>query len=105
MSQQPHGDSPLMPAPSYSGTPWSWRIGLALVVIGLTTFAFFNQSALGSRGQAAIGIVCFLSVALVCSTNIRAINRRTIVTGFALQLCLALLILKFGPVREAFEWM
>jgi len=94
-----------MPMPPATGTPWTWRAGLAVIIVGLTTFAYLNQGLLGPRGQAAIGIVCFLSVALVFSTDIRAIRRRTVVTGIALQVCLALLILKVGPVRDAFEWM
>jgi concentrative nucleoside transporter, CNT family len=93
-----------MPTPSTS-TPWFWRVGIAAAVGALTAFACLNQSTLGPRGQAAIGIVCFLGVALTFSTNIRAIKLRTVVTGFLLQVCLALLILKVGPVREAFEWM
>jgi len=93
-----------MPVSSTS-TPWSWRAGLAVIVVGLTTFAYLNQSLLGPRGQAAIGVVCFLSLALVCSTNIRAINRRTVFSGIGLQVFLALMILKVPPVRQAFEWM
>ncbi|HKB03201.1 MAG TPA: nucleoside transporter C-terminal domain-containing protein [Gemmataceae bacterium] len=88
-----------------SGTPWSWRLGLAAAVVALTTAAYLGQATLGPRGQAAIGVVCFLGVALVFSTNIRAINRRTVLTGILLQVTLAVLILKVGPVREAFEWM
>jgi concentrative nucleoside transporter, CNT family len=90
------------PAP---GTPWSWRLGLAAAVVGLTTLAYLGQDSLGPRGQAAIGVVCFLGVALVFSTNVRAISRRTVLTGILLQVTLAVLILKVGPVREAFEWM
>jgi concentrative nucleoside transporter, CNT family len=84
-----------MPTPSTS-TPWFWRVGIAAAVGALTAFACLNQSTLGPRGQAAIGIVCFLGVALTFSTNIRAIKLRTVVTGFLLQVCLALLILKVG---------
>jgi CNT family concentrative nucleoside transporter len=88
-----------------AGTPWSWRAGLALGIIGLTTVAWLGQSTLGPRGQAAIGVVCFLSVGLACSTNIRAINWRTVATGIGLQVFLALMILRVAPVRRAFEWM
>jgi len=94
-----------MPAPSSNRTPWSWRVGLAVIVVGLTTFAYLNQSLLGPRGQAAIGIVCFLSIALVCSTNIRAISSRTVLSGIGLQLFLALMILQVPPVRRTFEWV
>ena len=74
MSQQPHRDSPLMTAPPSPGTPWTWRAGLTVIVAGLTTGACLNQSVLSARGQALIGVVTFLCIALACSTNIRAIN-------------------------------
>jgi concentrative nucleoside transporter, CNT family len=88
-----------------AGTPWTWRLGLIAAIVGLTTLAYLGQSTLGPRGQATIGVVCFLSVALAFSTNIRAINPRTILTGIGLQIFLALLILKVPLVRDAFEWM
>jgi concentrative nucleoside transporter, CNT family len=90
------------PAP---GTPWSWRLGLAAAVVGLTTLAYLGQDTLGPRGQAAIGVVCFIGVALACSTNVRAINLRTILSGIGLQVFLAVLILKVPPVRHGFEWV
>ncbi len=92
----------MTPAP---GTPWSWRLGLAIGIVALTTVAYVGQEALGARGQALIGVFCFLAVALTFSTNIRAINRRTVFTGIGLQLFLALMILKVPPVRSAFEWV
>lgn len=91
--------------PPSAGTPWSWRAGLFVAVVALTTLAYFGQDVLGPRGQAVLGVVCFLSVGLACSTNIRAINRRTVLAGIALQVFLALMILKVPPVRHAFEWM
>src|SRR4051794_35370151 len=92
----------MTPAP---GTPWSWRLGLAVGIVALTTVAYVGQDRLGARGQALIGVVCFLAVALTFSTNIRAINRRTVFTGIGLQLFLAVMILKVQPVRDVFEWM
>src|SRR5271156_6895532 len=86
-------------------TPLRWRIIIGLAVVFLTTFAWFAQETLGRRGQAAIGIICFLGIAAFFSTNLRALNRRTIITGFLLQLTLAVLILKVEPVREGFEWI
>src|SRR5262245_16151834 len=91
-----------MPSPP-AGTPWPWRLGLAAAVVTLTVIAYFGQSVLGPRGQAAIGIVTFLGVALTFSTDVRAINRRTFITGFLLQVSLALIILHVRPVRAAFE--
>jgi concentrative nucleoside transporter, CNT family len=88
-----------------AGTPWSWRLGLVLGIVGLTVVAYTNQSILGPRGQAFIGVFTFLTVALACSTNVRAINWRTVLSGIGLQLFLAVMILKFPPVRQAFEWV
>src|SRR5690349_21677460 len=97
--QPPQRMSASIPA----GTPWSWRLGLLAAIVGLTTLAYLGQDFLGTRGQALIGVVCFLSVGLACSTNIRAINWRTVGTGIGLQVFLALMILKVPPVRDAFE--
>jgi concentrative nucleoside transporter, CNT family len=88
-----------------TGTPLTWRLAIGAGVIALAACAYIGQETLGRRGQAALGIVCFLGIGLVCSANIRAIRLRTFVTGFLLQVTLALLILKVPPVREAFHWV
>jgi CNT family concentrative nucleoside transporter len=88
-----------------AGTPWSWRVGLFAAVAVLAILASVGQSVLGPRGQAVLGVFAFLFVALACSTDIKAINRRTVLTGIGLQIFLALLILRFPPVRSAFEWV
>jgi len=85
--------------------PLSWRLAIGLAIVVLTTIAYLNQSTLGHRGQAMIGIVCFLGIAAMFSTNLRALNRRTVITGFLLQLTLAVLILKVEPIRDVFEWI
>jgi len=88
---------------SNSSTPLSWRIAIALVIILLTTFAYLAQENLGRRGQASIGVVCFLGVAALFSTNLRALNRRTIISGILLQLTMAVLILKVEAVNDSFK--
>jgi CNT family concentrative nucleoside transporter len=93
-----------MSNPVPAGTPWTWRLGLVLGIIGLTTVAYLGQDRLGPRGQAIIGVFTFLYVALACSTDIRAINWRTVLSGIGLQVFLALMILRVPPVRHAFEW-
>jgi CNT family concentrative nucleoside transporter len=90
---------------SSAATPWSWRLGLFAIVAALATAAYVGQTYLGPRWQAVLGVFVFLSVALACSTNIRAINWRTVGAGFALQIFLAVMILQVKPVREAFEWL
>jgi CNT family concentrative nucleoside transporter len=63
--------------------------------------AYLLQDLIGSRGQAAFGIVAFLLIVTACSRNIRAIDWRTVAWGIALQWLLALFVLKFeiGGVR------
>ncbi len=79
-----------------------WKIAIGLGVVILTTFACLAQSHLHPRQQAAIGVVCFLGIAFFFSNNIRQVNRRTVLSGFALQLTLAILILKIQPVQLVF---
>ena len=61
----------------------------------LAAGAYVLQGAVPPRVQAALGAVCFVCVAAACSTNLRAVSARTVGLGMALQLALALFILKF----------
>ena len=87
-------------------TPFAWRIALAIVVVALTVAATFGGGVLGAHGQSALGVLCFLSIAAMFSANLRALNWRTIGFGFALQVLLALFVLKFeiGGVRPGYEF-
>src|SRR5215216_7115539 len=84
-------------------TPWSWRvaIGGAILLLGIT--AYFTREFVGLRGQAAVGVVCFFGLVAMFSSNLRAVNWRTIGWGLALQLILAILVLKVPGVREQLE--
>ena len=82
-------------------------IGLALA-LALVAFGLRYVVSPGARG--AIGVLCFITLVTAFSNNIRAINWRTVGTGIALQLGLALFILKFEidgwrPGYAAFAWM
>src|SRR5947209_1497756 len=90
------------PAP----TPWVWRAAIAAAVAALATAAYFGGHVLGPRGQSALGVLCFLGVAATFSTNLRALNWRTLAWGFGLQVLLALFVLKFevGDVRPGYEF-
>jgi CNT family concentrative nucleoside transporter len=84
-------------------TPWTWR---AAIVVGLAVLgggAFALKDAIGLRGQAAVGVVCFFGIVALFSTNLRAVNWRTIAFGIGLQVVLAVLVLKVQAVYEAFE--
>ena len=89
-------------------TPFVWRVGLAGLAVALAAAAYFGAAVLGPRGQSALGVVCFLSVAAVFSANLRALNWRTLAWGFGLQVLLALFVLKleingFRPGYELFN--
>jgi CNT family concentrative nucleoside transporter len=92
-------------APSQPGTPWFVRVVFFAGVVALTAAAWFSRDTIGVRGQSVTGIACFLGIAFACSTNVRAVNARTVIAGFLLQLFLAVMILQVRPVRDAFEWM
>src|SRR5262245_56073688 len=80
-------------------TPPVWRLGLAGGVVLLAALAYLADAWIGPRGRAALGVVCFVGIAGVFSANLRAINWRTVGWGFALQVGLALCVLKLGFAR------
>jgi len=86
------------------------RAGAAGLALALAVAAFALRGAINPRLQAAAGIVCFIALVAACSSNLRAVSWRTVGWGMALQLALALLILKLevGGVRPgyaAFSWV
>ncbi len=86
-------------------TPRSWRWAIGLAILTLTGLAYLLQSWIGPRGQAVVGVFCFIGITAFFSSNLRAVNWRTIGWGFTLQILLALFILKlevFG-VRPGYE--
>jgi CNT family concentrative nucleoside transporter len=97
MAQLPEGPTPV------SATPLSWRLALAAGVLVLASLAYLGESWLDLRGRSAIGVLCFLGTAFVFSANLRAINWWTVGWGFALQVLLALFVLRFPPGFEAFK--
>ncbi|OFW11763.1 MAG: hypothetical protein A3H96_24695 [Acidobacteria bacterium RIFCSPLOWO2_02_FULL_67_36] len=62
------------------------------------------RGTLNPRVQAVLGIICFISVVAAFSRDLRAVSWRTVGWGMALQLGLALFILKLeiGGVRPGF---
>lgn len=83
------------PAPAESGdrTPPAWRAGLVAAFIALTIGAASLQGTIGPRGTAIVGCVAFFTLAAAASTNLRAVNWRTIGGGIVLQLAVALLVI------------
>jgi CNT family concentrative nucleoside transporter len=84
-------------------TPLSWRFAIALAVILLGGAAYIFQPVVGVRGQALAGVFCFFGLVAIFSTNLRAVNWRTIAWGVGLQILLALLVLKVDAVYRGFE--
>ena len=89
---------PVYEAPVFP-MPMSWRLGLALFVVGPAIAAYVFGDSLGSRGQAALGLVCFLCLTAALSQNVRAVNWRTIILGIMLQVLLAVSIIKVPLVH------
>jgi CNT family concentrative nucleoside transporter len=65
------------------------------VALVLAVAAYAVQGMADPRVQALAGIVCFIFIVAACSTNLRAVNVRTVTWGIGLQFLLALFILKF----------
>lgn len=87
------------------GTPPLWRGLLLAGVAGLTLLAWAARDAIGPRGQALVGVPCFLGVAAAFSVDLRRVDWRTVLTGLGLQFLLALLILRVEAVYSLFEVM
>ncbi len=57
------------------------------------------------RFQGLIGVAVIFGIAWLVSDNKRKINYRLVASGVALQLIIAVLILKVGPVKKFFQWL
>ena len=77
-------------------------IGLA---VGFAAIAWLLGGMALYRGQAAAGALCFIAIVASCSPNLAFVNWRTVLWGMALQVGLALLILKMeiGGRRPGYE--
>src|ERR1019366_1228691 len=80
--------------------PLWWRFGIAVAIAMLALAAYGLRDLIGLRGQAAIGVIFFFGLVAAVSTNLRAVNWRTIGWGIGLQVVLALLVLKIGYTRS-----
>ncbi len=86
------------------------RLGAALVALFFIAGTFVWRDVVNLKVQALFGVLCFLSIVVACSADLRAVNWRTVAWGFALQVLFALLILKLevGGVRPGyafFSWV
>ena len=92
-----------MPPAAANRTPLVWRLGIGAAILLLGVAAWFLQATIGVRGQAVAGVFCFFGLVAMFSTNLRAVNWRTIGWGVALQIILAVLVLKVPFVHDAFN--
>jgi CNT family concentrative nucleoside transporter len=76
-------------------------LGSAAAVAGILALA--AQFAGMPRLQPLVGLVVILSIAYACSSNRRAIDRRTVVWGLVLQILFALLVLKTAVGQRLFQ--
>jgi concentrative nucleoside transporter, CNT family len=83
--------------------PFAWRVAIAALVVLIGTIAYLFRESLGPRVTAAMGIVCFLGIPAALSSNLRAVNLRTLGWGMVLQVLLAVLTLKVSWVRAGFK--
>src|SRR5437588_12211914 len=83
-------------------TPLAWRLGIVLAVVALAGAAYWCRGLIGLRGQAGVGALCFLGIAAACSAHLRAVNWRTILWGMALQVLLALFVMKTDVGKTIF---
>jgi len=91
------------PSVDFRPTPFVWRAVLLAGVGALATFALTAGATIPPWARSLTGVVAFLMLAVACSRNIRAINSRVVLAGFALQLIFALLITQVEEVKAGFD--
>jgi CNT family concentrative nucleoside transporter len=81
------------------------RVTAATIAVVLALAAFLLRGTIDVRLQAFLGIVCFIAIVAAASANLRAVSWRAVVWGMALQMGLALFILKLevGGRRPGYE--
>lgn len=55
--------------------------------------------------RGALGVAAFIGIAYAFSSNRRAVDWKLVRTGLLLQLVIAIVVLKVGPVRSVFEFI
>jgi CNT family concentrative nucleoside transporter len=78
-------------------------VGIGGGIALLAALAYGLSDIIGLRGQSAAGVIFFFGLVALFSSNLRAVNWRTIAWGFGLQVLLAILVLKVDAVYQVFE--
>jgi concentrative nucleoside transporter, CNT family len=91
---------PMMPA--RSDRPLRTAAGALALLLAIG--AYLLRYTINPRLQALAGVLCFIAVVAAFSANLRAVSWRTVAWGIALQVGLALFILKLeiGGVRPGY---
>lgn len=89
-----------------STTPTSWRASLFVVVAVLALGAWLGSEVIPGQVRSGMGFVAFICLVAACSRNLRALNWRTIGWGIAIQVGLALFVLRFEVkgVRPGYQF-
>src|SRR3954447_2367169 len=87
----------------YPPTPLTWRLGILAGICAVGGIAYAVRDTIGLRGQAVAGIIFFFGIVAAFSSNLRAVNWRTVAWGIALQVLLAIAVLKVPIVYRGFE--
>lgn len=84
----------------------SVRLALWAFVVLTAAAAYLLQDVVEGRIRAVAGIFCFIAIVAACSSNLRAVNWRTVAWGMGLQFLFALLILRVevGGVRPGYAF-
>src|SRR6184192_1196103 len=91
------------PESSFAPTPWTWRAAVCAAIALIAAAAYAGRDVIGPRGQAVAGLFFFFGLVAAFSSNLRAVNWRTIAWGIVLQAALAILVLRVPIVKDGFE--
>ena len=81
--------------PQIRASQRSLRLIAMAVVVVLTAAVLLLRDVLHPDVRGGLGVVTFIAIVAACSKDLRAVSWRTVAWGIALQIGLALLILKF----------
>ena len=82
------------------------RLTAAGVALAIAALSMVLRYSINPRLQGLLGVVCFIAIVAAFSRDLRAVSWRTVAWGMALQLGLALFILKLeiGGVRPGYAF-
>ena len=94
------------PSPAPARPDRALRLAAAALAVLLAIAAFVLRDVINPRVQGVAGVICFIAIVAAFSANLKAVNWRTVGWGIALQLGLALFILKLeiGGVRPGYAF-